>query len=115
MKKSILILIFFFSCLSIYAQKIDKSKKELNSSTSQSNSSTSSSKSTSRNNVDQDDVPFLLKIAGYITYGILIGDYTNEDHLNFELTAYPYKGNSIGNYCEQCHTRNMGKTQTRDT
>jgi hypothetical protein len=92
-----LILIHFVG----FAQKIDKSKKDLSTNSTQSTSSSSSSKSSSGNIVAPEDVPFLFELAGFITYGVLIGDYRNEDHLNFNLTSHPFDGVNIGNYCEQ--------------
>lgn len=102
MKKSLLTIFLLLNFIG-YSQKIDKSKKELNASSSNSNtssSSTSSRNSSARSSINNDDVPLLLQIAGYISYGILIGNYTYENHLDYNLTAHPFDGKNIGNYSE---------------
>jgi hypothetical protein len=81
--------------------KIDKSKKELNSSSAAPTQNTTSSKTTE---IDSEDVGLFLEIAGYVTYGVfkygLIGDYNNEDHLYNKLSPYPYFKKGLGNFCE---------------
>jgi hypothetical protein len=98
--KHVFIIVFVFYFIRLNAQnKIDKSKKELNSS---SVAKAKKAKSSSSKEIDSEDVSLFLEIAGYVTLGVfkygLIGDYENEDHLYNKLSPYPYFVKGIGNF-----------------
>ncbi|NHN25666.1 hypothetical protein FIA58_008245 [Flavobacterium jejuense] len=99
--------LLFFS-YSIHGQKkIEKSKEELTEQSAvrhQSSSSSSSSRSRSSSSSDGESafaeifVRFFVEATvGAFKYGI-IGDYYNEDHLYNNLSHYPYKDGSYGNF-----------------
>lgn len=107
MKNKICLLLLIFGH-SIFAQnKVEKSKKELNSSAAVNTSSQNQNKSSSDSGGGGDDEGiasevvevFFGIIVGVFKYG-LIGDYTNEDHLHNKLSKYPFYTTESGNYNE---------------
>jgi hypothetical protein len=106
---------YFFSVLLIFvinivfSQSIDRSKKDLGSGSNKSNKS-SSSRSINIQNYDPDFIITVLRIFGYASYGILIGDYGNENDLYNNLNSHPYSENGDGNYSE---TDTISKTNFR--
>lgn len=100
-----ILLIICCLCSVCFSQKrIEKSKKELKeSSNSNNNSNTSSStRSNSRSSSSSFGENFMFDVFVYATYGIVkygfIGDYKNEDHLYNNLSYYPFKDGSYGNF-----------------
>ena len=118
----ILIILLINSNQNFAQNKLDKSKKELNSgssgknqsSTSYSSSSGSSkSKSSSGDNIIGRAIAdiFLYATFGIFKYGI-IGDYKNENHLFSNLTPYPYYNKESGNF-ENSDTVSVSKNKSR--
>lgn len=103
MKKIVYILSFFIWC-NANAQNINKSKDELNSFTSKNSGNSKKSSRSSGVDINSDDGFFLLKLAGYLTIGIvkygLIGDYESESHLKNNLTQHPFSSKGRGNYAQ---------------
>lgn len=106
LKNTLLLLLFTFSS-SIYAQKIDKSKDELKSEKQEEKpalptepANQNSTKKARDTDSDDDLGAFaaFLEIAYYATLFGAIGDYENEDHLESNLSPYPYFDNKSGNY-----------------
>jgi hypothetical protein len=105
MKKSLFLpalLLLFFNCSNVYSQnKLDKSKKELNANSAASSDS-SNSKPASSSKPDNEDTNLGLQVLGYVFFGVfkygLIGDYNNEEHLQNELTPYPFYKSKVGNF-----------------
>ncbi len=110
-QKNSLFLIIGFILVShtLFGQKkIEKSKQELTEKSSVNSQSTSStypssrSKSSSNNDGESFFGGILLDVfvgatVGIFKYGI-IGDYSHEDHLYNNLSHYPYKDGSYGNF-----------------
>jgi len=101
MKKICLFLILLlWSNLALNAQAINKSKNELNS--TKSKSSKIVGKSTDSSFTDSDNIGFFLELFGYVTFSVfkygLVGDYTNENHLQYNLNSHPFSLNGRGNY-----------------
>jgi hypothetical protein len=106
----IIAVLFLSASLQLQAQAIDKSKNELNSNKSKSSENTSESSNRSSNNSssnladDVEGVAAVIQVFGYLTYGVfkygLIGDYTNENHLQNNLNLHPFSQNGRGNYSE---------------
>lgn len=104
MKKTLLLLLVFISVTSFAQNKLEKSKKELNSNagkkTSNSHATASSSSKSNTNDSFFENVVvdiFLYATFGVFKYGV-IGDYKNENHLYSNLTPYPYYNGKSGNY-----------------
>lgn len=106
MKKTLSFLLIFCFTISFGQNKIDKSKKELTAkegvkNTSRPNSNSSSSKSSS-NDGDSFFGEIAVDVFMYATYGVfkygVIGDYTNENHLQNSLTKFPFYNEKSGNY-----------------
>lgn len=104
MKKTLLLLLVFISVTSFAQNKLEKSKKELNSNagkkTSNSHATASSSSKSNINDSFFENVVvdvFLYATFGVFKYGV-IGDYKNENHLYSNLTPYPYYNGKSGNY-----------------
>ena len=106
MKKTYLFILTFLALNSTcFSQSIYRSKKELNSNKNSSSSTSSKSSDNSQNNyTSSDNIGLLLKIFGYVTFGVfkygLIGDYNNENHLGNNLNTHPFSENGRGNYSE---------------
>jgi hypothetical protein len=105
MKKILLLLFVSFSVVTFGQNKIDKSKKELNSSSGNKQTKTSYSNSSSSSKPSSDDSFFgniVVDIFMYATFGVfkygVVGDYGNENHLYSNLTPYPYYNGKSGNY-----------------
>lgn len=96
-----------FYCNSFSQKKIEKTKEELTEKSGVNYQNTSSSSSTrSNSSSSSDDTGFfgevLLEVfvgatVGVFKYGI-IGDYSTENHLYNNLSHYPYKNGSYGNF-----------------
>ncbi|WP_395061842.1 hypothetical protein [Flavobacterium sp.] len=98
--KKIVVLFFVLISVTLLGQnKLDRSKKELNSSStkSQTNSQSNSSKSSSNGEPNLFVSLFLNITLGIFKYGF-IGDYKNEDHLYSNLTSYPFYNKKSGNF-----------------
>lgn len=110
---SLALLIFSFTTASAQ-NKLEKSKSELNSGSK--NSSGSSSSKPSGESSDEDDIGFFGELFIYMTFGIFkygfIGDYNNEDHLDSNLTPYPFYNGKSGNY-ENADTDTVQKIRSR--
>jgi hypothetical protein len=92
--------VFLLFSMTLSAQKIEKTKNELNSSSGSSRSSAASSSSNSSNS--DEDCGFFFElfidiVGAVFKYG-LIGDYNREDHLYNQVTDYPYAFGLAGNY-----------------
>jgi hypothetical protein len=105
MKKILLLLFVSFSVVTFGQNKIDKSKKELNSNSGNKQTKTSYSNSSSSSKSSSDDSFFgniVVDIFMYATFGVfkygVVGDYGNENHLYSNLTPYPYYNGKSGNY-----------------
>lgn len=105
MKKILLLLFVSFSVVTFGQNKIDKSKKELNSNSGNKQTKTSYSNSSSSSKSSSDDSFFgniVIDIFMYATFGVfkygVVGDYGNENHLYSNLTPYPYYNGKSGNY-----------------
>ena len=83
---------------SSYSQSVGNSKKQLNSGSSSSSRKSSSSSSNSAGNVDF--FVSMFQTFGFITYGVLIGDYENETNLSNNLNSHPFSVKGRGNYSE---------------
>ncbi|OYU80987.1 MAG: hypothetical protein CFE23_07105 [Flavobacterium sp. BFFFF1] len=100
----IAVLVFLCSVQLFSQNKLDSSKKDLNSSSASSSGSGSTSNSSSKESseVDDEELGFFAKVFFDVTFGVfkygLIGDYKNEDHLHSSLTPYPYYNFESGNY-----------------
>lgn len=110
MKKSYLyILLFFLLTINVFAQSVDRSKKELEAGKTSGNSS-KSSPNLRLSDYDPETIWLIFRIFGYASYGILIGDYKNETHLQNNLNNHPFSDNGLGNYSE---TDTISKTNFR--
>jgi len=116
MKKIAFLLFCLISISSFGQNKLEKSKKELNSksnSNSSSNYSTSTS-SSSKSNATTNSL--VVDIFMYATYGVFkygfIGDYKNENHLYSNLTPYPYFNGKSGNF-ENADLDTVSKNKAR--
>lgn len=102
MKSNIYLLLLIFTS-SFYAQnKVEKSKKELNSNAAVNTTSQNSKPSSSSERSGEVGLVGELFInigLGVFKYG-LIGDYNNEDHLYNKLSVYPFYNTTSGNYNE---------------
>ena len=104
MKKTLLLLLVFISVTSFAQNKLEKSKKELNSNAGKktSNSHATASSSSKSNTNDSFFENVVVDIFLYATFGVfkysVIGDYKNENHLYSNLTPYPYYNGKSGNY-----------------
>lgn len=116
-KNSLLLLILF--SVSIYSQKIDKSKEELKSvkednrpplPTEPINQKPPSAVKESSNNLGIG--AFFVELGFYIGFYAAVGDYRNEDHLYYPLTPYPYFDGKTGNY-EKIDDESVLKKQLR--
>lgn len=107
---TLLVLIsFFVFSVNLYGQKkIEKSKEELTeqSGVNYQNSSSSSSSRNDNSSSSSGGESWFAEVfvevlfgatVGVFKYGI-IGDYTTEDHLYNNLSHYPYKDGSYGNF-----------------
>jgi hypothetical protein len=121
MKKCFSVFFFFYYCsftIPFYGQnKLDKSKKELNSNSGvSSQSSSSTTNSSPKRSANPENVNVFVQIVGYATYGIFkygfVGDYTNENHLYSNVTPYPYYNGKSGNY-EKFDADTIKKNQFR--
>lgn len=88
--------------VSMFSQdKLGTSKSQLNSKNSSSSKSSSSSSSSS-DSYDGEDLGTIIEVLLYVPVGVfkygLIGDYNSEEHLDNELTAYPFYEDGKGNY-----------------
>lgn len=100
MKKIYLYIVFFLLLTAnVFSQSIDRSKKELNSG-SNNNNSRSSSSNRSFSNDDIEFIATMLRVFGYVGYGVLIGDYVNETDLHNDLSTHPFSEPGIGNYTQ---------------
>lgn len=104
MRRLALIVLSVLCSASVMAQKIDKSKRELNSSSGQSSSTYSESRSSSNSYSDDSTNPFaelLFNVTiGAVYYG-LVGNYVKETHLDNNLAHFPYYDGISGNYKPQ--------------
>ncbi|MCH4828691.1 hypothetical protein BWK60_06885 [Flavobacterium covae] len=81
-----------------FCQKIDQSKKELNTKeTNTQNSSQTNTHQTNRSNHNSSDNLFV-DLFLYLSYYAIVGNYELENHLDNELTTYPYADKRTGNY-----------------
>ena len=98
MKNIFCVLVILCSCF-VFGQKLETSKKELNAN-SGNNSQTTTSES-GKNNTDQPDNP-LLGFLFDITFGLMklgfVGDYRTENHLDNNVTPYPFYNSKSGNF-----------------
>jgi hypothetical protein len=102
--KPLLVLLLCVLSLQLNAQnKIDRSKKEL---TEKEGVNYNKASGTSSETDDSGETgwfgrllgdAFMYTIGGVFYYG-LIGDYRHEDHLDNDLTSYPYHDAEAGNY-----------------
>lgn len=99
MKKKYLFIIVFLALNTAFSQSVVRSKRDLGSKKSSGNSSRSSS-SPSISDFDPETIWFIFRFFGYATYGVLIGDYINEEHLRNNLNSHPFSENGRGNYSE---------------
>lgn len=100
MKKIIFILTVLI-CFSSFGQsKLGNSKKDLTAEkpTASSRSSSDSSSSDTDVSLLSPFVDVLLFVPVAIGKYVLIGDYKNENHLENDLSSYPFHAKSIGNY-----------------
>lgn len=97
MKKIYFLTALFLSNV-IVGQSVVRSKNDLNSNKNTSNSRSSSSSNVSF--VNGDNIGFFIEMGYYLTYGLLIGDYTDENHLNNNLNSHPFSNKGKGNYTE---------------
>jgi hypothetical protein len=101
----IIFLFFIANSISSFSQsKIERSKKDLTRE-SKTDSSIKKNKTGSYSSRSSDDDSFqkeityvLLKGFVYLTYYSTIGNYNNENHLQSNLTNYPYQNNLSGNF-----------------
>ncbi len=99
-KKYLFVLVLLLLNASVFSQSIDRSKKELNSNNGSKNKSSKSSSSSSISDYDPETVWIIFRFLGYASYGVLIGDYANEQHLSNNLNNHPFSENGRGNYSE---------------
>lgn len=83
----------------VLGQKLDRSKKELtkDSGTARTSKSTSSGNDDESDDDDSPWIEFIVDGLGYVVYG-LVGDYSEEEHLDNNLTPYPFYTTELGNY-----------------
>jgi hypothetical protein len=99
MKSTIIaILLICISLQSFSQDKIDKSIEELKRGSEKTDNETKSSSSSSSSLSDNIFTEFFVKAFLYVTYYTLVGNYENEEHLQSNLTKYPYYNGSSGNY-----------------
>jgi hypothetical protein len=105
MLNKILLFSFLSLSVSVYSQKIEKSKKQLTEKTTNSSNSSVSQSSESRNS----NTPFLADLFVqtflYVGYYSVIGHHKLEGHLQNSLSDYPYKEASSGNYTDSIGKR----------
>ncbi|WP_395043564.1 hypothetical protein [Flavobacterium sp.] len=110
------LIVFLLQNSVVFSQsKINKSKKELNTNSGSKTTTTTSSSSNSNNNRSNNSNVFA-DIFVNITWGIFkygfIGDYKNENHLNYNLTKYPYYNGKSGNF-ENAQMDSVSKNKAR--
>jgi hypothetical protein len=100
MKSLIVALLLLCISLNNFSQdKIDQSLEELKrGSGKKNNDDNSSSSSSSSSSGDNVIAEVLIKAFLYITYYSFIGNYAEEEHLQSNLTPYPYYNHSSGNF-----------------
>src|SRR5690242_12551175 len=97
MRKLTAILLLF--SLTLSAQKIEKTKGELSTSSSSRPSSSSSSGGSECGDCDGFFLDFFIEgFSGLMR--AMVGYYSEEEHLHNQLTAYPYAYGAGGNYTE---------------
>lgn len=98
------IYLFIFTFLILqancFSQSIDRTKKELNSNKNTNDKSSKSSSGSTISDYDPETILLILRFFGYATYGVLIGDYQNEEHLYNNLNNHPFSENGRGNYSD---------------
>lgn len=100
MKNYFFVFSFLLSCSSFSQSRINKSKNELNgrSHSSRQNSNDRVRSNDSHTFFDMDDGTFWLEVIPKIAFFSFIGNYNYEQHLNSNLTDYPYYNGESGNY-----------------
>ena len=99
MKKSYLYIgAVLFLNFNLFSQSVGNSKKQLNSGSSSTSSSRKSSSSSSNYASDIDFFIGMFQTFGFITYGVLVGDYENENNLSNNLNSHPFSARGRGNY-----------------
>jgi hypothetical protein len=112
-----LTVVFLLFSMALSAQKIEKTKNELNATSGNSRSASSSSSSNNSSGDDEDGSPFVelfFNIVGAVFKYGLIGDYNREDHLYNQVTAYPYAVGSGGNYSADSVARRQFRIDFED-
>jgi hypothetical protein len=80
-KNSLFVFIILLLSTTVFSQSVDRSKKELNSNNGSKNKSSKSTSSSSISDYDPETIWLIFRFLGYASYGVLIGDYVNEEHL----------------------------------
>ncbi len=117
MKKLFFILLFSLITIYSFSQKVDKSKKELNSGNNKSSSTSSNNSNKKSNSTNADNFSgggFFVELGLYIGFYSTIGDYKNEDHLYNSLSNYPYFDGESGNYVENTDSLSVEKKMRLD-
>lgn len=102
--KHFLYSILLFSSSVIFSQtKVEKSKKDLTAESGKNSSSQSSSSNNSLSTpASEERNSLFLELTGYVLFGVfkygIVGDYKNEEHLDTNLTDYPFYDKRTGNY-----------------
>lgn len=105
MKHFLYAFLLFSSCATFSQTKVEKSKKDLTAESGKSSSSSSQNSSSGnslRTPASEERRSLFLEITGYVLFGVfkygVVGDYKNEEHLDNNLTNYPYYNKESGNY-----------------